>query len=317
MALFLTEDDVGRLLTMNDAIEALDDAFRQMADDKAPVRPRQRVKIAGGTLQVMPAALPAEDAIGFKAYTTMAGRPNFHFVLYDSTSGELLALMQANRLGQIRTGAASGVATRYLARNDVSVFGSIGTGWQARSQVEAVCAARQFERGVAYGRDPERLNAFCEEMSRTVKLPIEPAASANDVARQADVLIAATNSRRPVFDGNSLSAGVHINAIGSNGAERQEVDEATVVRANRVVVDLKEQAIIECGDVIPVVGAGRMTWGSVVELADIVVGRASGRDSEDEITLFESQGIALEDVAVGIHIYRLARERGIGQEIPA
>ena len=140
MALFLTEDDVGRLLTMNDAIEALDDAFRQMADDKAPVRPRQRVKIAGGTLQVMPAALPAEDAIGFKAYTTMAGRPNFHFVLYDSTSGELLALMQANRLGQIRTGAASGVATRYLARNDVSVsvqseqVGRRGPRWRLSAQ---------------------------------------------------------------------------------------------------------------------------------------------------------------------------------------
>ena len=317
MALFLTEDEVGTLLTMNDAIEALDRAFRQMADNKAPVRPRQRVKIAGGTLQVMPAALPAEGAIGFKAYTTMAGRPNFHFTLYDSASGELLALMQANLLGQIRTGAASGVATRYMAGSEVSVVGSIGTGWQARSQVEAVCAVRKFERGLAYGRDPARLKAFCEEASNTVNLPIEPASSPNQVANESDVLIAATNSRRPVFDGNLLSAGVHINAIGSNGAERQEVDEATVVRANRVVVDLKEQAITECGDVIPVVSAGRITWGGIVELADIVAGRASGRDSDDEITLFESQGIALEDVAVGVHIYRLARERGIGQEIPA
>ena len=317
MALFLTESDVGTLLTMNDAIEVLENAFRQMADDKAPVRPRQRVKIAGGTLQVMPAALPAECAIGFKAYTTMAGRPNFHFTLYDSASGELLALMQANLLGQIRTGAASGVATRYMAKEEVSVVGCIGTGWQARSQVEAVCAVREFDRGLAYGRDPARLKAFCKEISATVNLPIEPAASSDQVAGEADVLIAATNSRSPVFDGNALSAGVHVNAIGSNGAERQEVDETTVVRSNRVVVDLKEQAIIECGDVIPVVSAGRVTWGEVVELADIVAGRASGRDSDNEITLFESQGIALEDVAVGIHIYRLARERGIGREIPA
>ena len=317
MALFLTEDDVRRLLTMNDAIEVLDHAFRQMADNKAPVRPRQRVKIAGGTLQVMPAALPTERAIGFKAYTTMAGRPNFHFTLYDTTSGELLAIMQANLLGQIRTGAASGVATRYMARDEVAVVGCIGTGWQARSQVEAVCAVRKFERGLAYGRDPARLEAFCQEVSNTVDLPIEPAASPNQVASEADVLIVATNARHPVFDGNALSAGVHVNAVGSNGAERQEVDEATVVRSSRVVVDLKEQAITECGDVIPVVSAGRITWGNVVELADIVVGRASGRDSDEEITLFESQGIALEDVAVGIHIYRLARERGVGREIPA
>lgn len=316
MALFLTESEVGTLLTMNDAIEVLEDAFRQMADDKAPVRPRQRVKIAGGTLQVMPAALPAEGAIGFKAYTTMAGRPNFHFTLYDSASGELLALMQANLLGQIRTGAASGVATRYMANEDVSVVGCIGTGWQARSQVEAVCAVRKFDRGLAYGRDPARLRTFCEEVSNTLNVSIQPAASSDQVARDADVLIAATNSRSPVFDGNALSAGVHVNAIGSNGAERQEVDEATVVRSSRVVVDHKEQAIIECGDLIPVVSAGRITWGSVVELAEVVAGRASGRDSDDEITLFESQGVALEDVAVGIHVYRLARERGIGREIP-
>ncbi len=316
MALFLTEDEVGQLLTMPDAIEALDNAFREMGANRAPVRPRQRVRVPGGALHVMSAALPAQRALGLKSYTTIAGRALFHVLLYDSETGELLALMQANRLGQIRTGAASGVATRYMARKDVSVAGVIGSGWQARSQVAAVCAVRRFERVLAFSRNPDKLKAFCNEASQAVGIPVQPAASADEVAKQADVLIVATNSRRPVFDGKLLPAGIHINAMGSNGLERQEIDETTVLRAQRIVTDLKEQAMIECGDLIPVINAGKMTWDRVWELAEVVTGQRAGRQSDHEITLFESQGIALEDVAVAAHVYQLARERGAGRELP-
>src|SRR5438067_8213295 len=189
MALFLTEDGVGRLLEMPAAIEAVEGAFRELGAGRATNRPRRRVAVTHGLLHLMPAALPAARAIGFKAYTTFAGRARFHFTLYDSETGELLAIMQADRLGQQRTGAATGVATRHLARADAAVLALFGAGWQARSQLEAVCAVRPIREVRVFSRTPARREQLCAEMRGVVSAALVPVASSEATLEGADVVV--------------------------------------------------------------------------------------------------------------------------------
>lgn len=315
MALFFTEQDVGSLLTMEAAIEAVEEAFRQLADGQSINRPRARVGLPGVMLHVMPAGSAEHGMLGFKAYIATKAGARFLFHLYRA-DGELLAVMEADRLGQIRTGAASGVATRFMARPDGSVVGIYGTGWQARSQLQAVAAVRAIEKAVAFGRDVERRRVFCEEMSQLLDLEVHPAKAPQEVPAEADILITATTAREPVLAGKWLRDGQHINAIGSNMASRREVDEEVIRRAALIVVDSKEQALLECGDLIAPISNGATTWERIPELGEIVQGRVRGRSGPKEVTLFESQGIAIEDVAVARKVYQLGRARGVGAPLP-
>ena len=315
MPLFLTEDDVARLLTMDDALRAVEEAFRQHGQGSTVNRPRTRVRVPQGILHVMAAGLPPEGVLGFKAYTAFGGTVRFHVHLYSAEDGRLLALMEADRLGQIRTGAASGVATRYLARPDASVVGIFGTGWQARSQLQAVCAVRMVREVRAYGRDPARRAAFSREMEATLGVPVRPASEPRAAVEGADIVITITTAKTPVFDGRWLAAGSHVNAAGSNFAERQEIDEATVTAARLIVVDSKEQARIECGDLIGPASRGLLSWDQVHELGEVVAGKIPGRERAGDITLFESQGLALEDVAVAAVVYRKAVREQVGREL--
>ncbi|HEY8743919.1 MAG TPA: ornithine cyclodeaminase family protein [Chloroflexota bacterium] len=315
---YLTEAQVGALLPVGDAIVALEEAFLALAGGTAQVRPRQRVYLPSSVLQVMPAGLTTVSAsgMGLKAYVSGRVGTRFVFLLFDPQDGRLLALMEANQLGQIRTGAASGLATKYMARADAQTVGIVGTGWQARSQLAAVCAVRPIRQARCYSRDAVRREQFARDMAAQLGIAVSAAPDAHAVVEGADIVITITSAREPVFDGAWLAPGTHVNAAGINQAVKREIDDTTIQRASSIVVDLLEQARTECGDLIAAEQAGAFRWEQAVELASIVSGTVPGRSNRDDITLFESQGIALEDVAVGMLVYRRAMEQGIGIDLP-
>jgi ornithine cyclodeaminase/alanine dehydrogenase-like protein (mu-crystallin family) len=251
-----------------------------------------------------------------KQYTFVRGVLRFLVPLYGIASGELLALIEADYMGQLRTGAASGVATKYLARRDASVVAIIGTGGQAKTQLLAMAAVRRLESAHVFGRDPERREAFAREMSERLGLPVRAAASAADAAREADIVCTATTATQPVVRGADLATGLHINAIGANHAHKRELDDEAVASADVIVVDSVEQSRQEAGDLILAFHGDESCWTGVKRLSDIVAGKATGRTSEGEVTLFKSNGIASWDLAVATKVYRLAREKGLGRELP-
>ncbi len=313
MALFLREADVQQLLTMDIALAAVEEALRLLGEGAGQNRPRQRVRTQGPLIQAMPAALP--QGMGLKFYCSRRQGSRFWIPLFDSVTGDLLSFMQADFLGMMRTGAASGVATRYLSRPDSKVMGVFGTGWQARSQVQAVAAVRPLERIKAYGRNQEKLAAFCHDMTALTGVQTVPAATPREVVAGSDIVGTITTAAEPLFDGSWLEPGTHINAAGSNRANAREVDAETVARADRVVVDMVEQARVESGDLIGAAAVGRFDWTRAVELGAVVAGRVPGRQSATEITLFESHGLAAWDIATARRVYDLAREKGLGVEL--
>jgi ornithine cyclodeaminase/alanine dehydrogenase-like protein (mu-crystallin family) len=267
-------------------------------------------------LHLMAAALPGAGVMGFKAYTTFPGRVRFHFLLYDAQTGELLAVMEADRLGQRRTGAASGVATKHLARADAAVVALIGAGWQAESQLEAVCAARPPREVRVFSRDAARRQTFSERMSAALQREIRPVASAREAVEGADVVITATSAHTPVFDGEWLKPGTHVNAMGSNSLLKREIDLTTVRRSDVIVVDARDHVALESGDLLEPLERGIIYPEALRELGEVVAGRCAGRASPEQITLFKSHGLALEDVAVAARVYEAARAAGAGQPLP-
>jgi alanine dehydrogenase len=313
--LLVTEKDVRGLLRMEDALGAVEEGLRALGRGEATNRPRQRVGTRDVTVNVMLASWPARGYSGFKYYTTSRLGIRFWVHLFDISTGELVAVIQADRLGQQRTGAASGVATKYLARPDASTVGIVGTGWQAESQLEAVCAVRSIRRIRCYGRDKARREAFAKKMSSLLGVTVQAAGSAEEAIRDADVAIAATNAPRPVVQGEWLQIGCHINAIGANRLETRELDDAAVRRCAFVATDSIEQAKQEGGDLVEPMKRGLITWDRVHEISDVVAGKVPGRTKADDITLFKSHGIAVEDVAVAALVYERARDRGIGKPV--
>ena len=316
MALFLTENDVDSLLTMDAAIEALEDGFRHQAAGTASNSPRRRIRMGGGMLHFMAAADRSTGVTGMKWYGGFGGGMRFHVQLSDSETGELLAVMEAGRLGQVRTGAASGVATKYMARPDARNVGIIGSGYQAETQLEAICRVRTVDRVRVFSRTPERRSAFAGRSTASLGIEVTAVDSAEECVEGADIVAVITSATSPVLKGEWLPEGAHINAAGVNHWLRRELDGEAVARANVIIADDVEQARIECADLIHPVERGELTWQRVRELWEVVSGTVAGRTSPDDITLFESQGIALEDIAAGFHVYRLARERGVGTEVP-
>ena len=318
MALFLNEQEVVQLLPMDECIEALDRAFANAGAGKVDNKPRSRIRMPGGFFHFMAAADGGQGVFGYKAYPSFAGPggSKMMVMLYDYQSGELLACLEAGRLGQIRTGAASGLATRYMARCGASTVAVIGSGFQARTQLEAVCAARSIEQARVFSRRQERRDDFAKRSSERLGIDVRPVESAQECVEGADIIIAITSAREPVVLGEWLSPGAHVNAAGGNHWLRREVDEAAVLRSEVIVVDSLEQAKIECGDLMWLEARGTFRWDMAHELQDVVAGRVPGRVSSDGVTLFESMGVALEDIAAAELVYRKAKEQGIGQELP-
>ncbi|HLJ56100.1 MAG TPA: ornithine cyclodeaminase family protein, partial [Chthonomonadaceae bacterium] len=235
----------------------------------------------------------------------------------DARTGELLALIEADRMGQIRTGAATGVATACLAADRRGLrVGIYGAGWQAQSQLEAVCAVRAIVGVRVYSRTAEKRDAFCRDMTARLGVPVEPAERPEDAAAGAEIVITATTAREPVLRGEWLMPGAHVNAVGGNLLMKREIDDAVIARSGLIVVDSIEQARVEAGDLLAPFERGLFRWEQVRELYEIVAGSHPGRMAEDQITLFKSIGIALEDVAVAARIYRNAIEQGAGSRVP-
>ena len=309
----ISEAEVERLLPMRLALQPVEEAFRWHGEGRVENRSRVRLRGEGGLLHVMPASLLPANAMGLKAYTTFRGRANFIALLWSAETGELRAIVEADRLGQIRTGAASGVATKYLARLDADVVGCYGTGYQAETQLEAISLVREIRRIQVFSRDAERRARFAATMSQRLGVEVVAMDRPEAVARGASILVTITNSKTPVLRGAWIEPGAHVNAAGSNALDRVELDAEAVLKAALVVADSKAQAEIECGDLMGPMKDGKLRWGSVSELGEIVAGKSSGRRSRDEITLFESQGVAMEDVAVCATLLRRAEAEGVGE----
>lgn len=313
--LFLTEDDVRSLLTMDIALEAVEEVFRAAGLDEAENCARARSRTDGIMLHVMSAAAKTIGYAGYKAYSTSRGVASFHVGLFDGKSGQFLAMIEADYLGQVRTGAASGVATKYMARDDAATLGLFGSGKQARTQVLAIAKVRPIERIHVFSPHKEHRERFASEMAPLVDCNVIPVERPELAAKNLDIIVTATTSREPVIAGNWLADGCHINAIGSNFWAKTELDVETVRRAANVVVDNKEQARAEAGDFREALDLGVLQWSRVRELGQVVVGRYPGREHLQDITLFKSLGIALEDVATAGRVYELAKEKGIGRWI--
>lgn len=314
-AISLTEDDVARLLDMPTAIGAVTEVFRHWANGRAENQPRRRVSASGVMLHTMSAADGDLGLAGCKNYTTTRQGARFHFHLFAAT-GELLAVISADRLGQMRTGAVSGVATRFMARPDASVVGCIGTGWQARSQLQAICVVRPIRLIQVFGRDADRRNRFAQEMSEVCGVTVEPVDTPEQAVAEKEIVITATSGKTPLFDGRVLAAGTHLCVIGSNFLSKAEVDTTTIRRSDRIVCDSIEACRLEAGEFVPALADGSFSWDKAKELSEIVAGNDVGRGTSEEITLFKSVGLALEDLAVAAVIYRKAVEQNAGTPLP-
>jgi alanine dehydrogenase len=310
MPLYLTETDVEELLTPEDALEAIEACFRRIAARSVENRPRYRVRLEGGILAVMSAADLELGYAGVKTYAAFGYEDvRFVVVLFEAKRAELVAVIEANRLGQLRTGAASGVAARHLAREGAHTLGVIGCGWQAESQVAAIRAAvPTIERVVAYCRTPERLADFCRRVGA------EPAETHRD-AGSADVVVTVTTSKDPVLRGEWLPPGALVCAVGANDPSARELDNAVLERAAFVCCDSREQSRLESGDLIEPVEQGVLDWLEVHELHEVVAGDVPGRSSPEDIVVFKSNGLAAWDVAVAALAAERARDRGVGHKL--
>lgn len=313
--LLLTEQDVASVLTMPDCIDALEQAFRRQDEGDVQNHPRRRLHVPNGTFHIMEAADLGLNRMAIKAYASFRPATRFLVLLYDTTNGDLLALIEADYLGRMRTGAATGVATRYMAREDSRTLGLFGAGWQAETQARAVAAVRPLAKVLVYSRTEQKRDAFARKLAATLQTTVVPVDSPEKALRGADVVVTATTSRTPVFDGSLLEEGTHVNAVGSNVLIKAEVDSATVERAARVIVDSIEQSKHEAGDLLVPLETRKFLWERAHELHEVVAGRVPGRANAAEISLFKSNGIALEDTAAASLVYERARAQRIGREV--
>lgn len=298
MALHLAEADVRQLLTMDLALEAVEAAHRAHALGRAIDIPRQRTRVPTASLHILQGALLDEGVMGYKAYTVSREGVRFLVHLFDAASGALQAVIEANTLGMMRTGAAGGIAARYLSRPEAGIVGLIGSGWQAQSQLEALCAVRPIRQVKLFSRNREKCRLASADFSRRFGVNVVPVESAEAATRDSDIVVTITSSATPVVQGDWLAPGTHINAAGSNALIRRELDEKAVGRADLVCVDSRATALREAGDLLPALEKGRLHEGQLVELGEIVAGIRPGRGDPQAISLFESQGMAIQDLAV-------------------
>ena len=317
MPLHIREGEVRSVLTMALAIEAVEEISRKQATGEVVVHPRRRFELpGGGYFHYMAAADYSAGFVGMKQYTYVRGKLRFLVPLYEMATGDLLALIEAECLGQMRTGAASGVATKYLARKNACVVAIIGTGGQAVTQLEAVAAVRKLESARAYGRDAAKREKFCKQMSEKLGIPVHASPSPGEAVRGADIVCTATTASHPVVNGTDLAPGAHINAIGANHAHKRELDDEAIASADVIVVDSVEQSRQEAGDLIIAFHGDESCWTGVKKLSEIVAGKTAGRTSDSEVTLFKSNGIASWDLAAAMKVYAMAREKKMGRELP-
>jgi len=314
MTLFLTEEEVENLLDTRSTLDAVEEILRQQAEGRATNRARRRVALPGSGLNVMFAGAPEIGALGLKAYSVARAGARFYTMLFDPETGELLSLMQSDKLGQLRTGAASGVATKYLAREDADSLGLYGAGWQAESQLEAIAAVRNLNRVIVYSRSEESRKTFAQKMSERLGMEVESTHFPEEPAAQ-DIVVTSTSAREPILHGEWLKSGAHVNAAGSNFLFKTEIDRDVVKRASLVTIDSREELGLEAGNLLQALETGVVLPEAVRELGQIIAGQLLGRRGLEDITLFASQGIALEDMAAARLVYDRAIEQNVGREM--
>jgi ornithine cyclodeaminase/alanine dehydrogenase-like protein (mu-crystallin family) len=307
--LYLTESDVAELLEPADAVDVIEECIRRMAAGEVEIAPRRRLRLPEGALADMAASDLGLGLAGGKLYAATPQGATFVVCLFDSATSQLVAVLEADHLGCLRTGAASGVAARHLAKRGALTLGVLGCGHQAVTQVACVRAALpSLERVLAYCRTPERLASFC------ARVGADPAEGHREAAAQ-DVVVTITTSRDPVIRGEWLQPGALVVAAGANVASRRELDNVVLERASFVCCDWLEQARVESGDLIDPVEAGVLDWLEVHELHEVVAREVVARHSDTDVIVFKSNGIAAWDVALGAEAVRRARERGVGREL--
>ena len=326
MPLVLTDKDVADLLTMEDAIEAVEEAFRQLALGGASMVPRITTQPPESSAQyylkwLMPGTIHGMGIMGAKFLIAVSpggqprGRTRFIILLFDSNDGSLLAEMSGSEFTKIRTAAVTAVGTRYLARKDSRTLGLIGSSKLAQQQAVAISVVLPIEKIKVYSRTPANREACAQELSQLLKADVTAVESSDDAVTGSDVIVTCTSSREPVFRGALLEAGMHVNAIGSSYPDQREVDDQTVLRS-KIVAEYLQQALQEAGDLVIPIKSGVLSPRKVYgEISEIVGGKKPGRVTPEEITLFKTNGIAIEDIACAFKVYQRAREQGRGQEM--
>lgn len=310
---YFTERDVIELIDMRTAVAAVADAFRHLVQGEAHNVPRHRARGKGIMLHTMSAAADYLGLVGWKCYTTTAAGARFLVGLYEQSTGELVALIEADHLGRLRTGATTGVAIRCLTHAGEHTVGLFGAGKQAESQLAAVAAVRSIREVHVYSRDVMRRIEFAERMSRTLNLRVLPANEPHAAVEHKSIVITATTAKSPVLDGAWLAPGAFVAAVGSNALNRAEIDVETVRRAGLVVCDSVAACRPEAGDFVPAIEQDVFDWAKALDLSGIVAAGPPPRLDRQAIILFKSVGLAIEDVALGAELLRRAipRDRGI------
>ncbi len=323
MALLLDRATIQGLLDMDQAIEIVERAFVELAGESVAMPQRLTMADAehAGWTALMPAHLKDMGAFGVKAVTVFRNNPSGFslpstlatIIMLDQETGKALSIMDGGYITAMRTGAVSGLATKYMARADVSVAGGLGMGVQARTQVLGMCSVRPIQKVLCFAVDPpEQQQAFADEMSQRLGILIEMTKSVQEVVEQADVLALATTSHDPIVSGEWLRPGTHINSVGSHTPTARELDTASVTRS-KVVCDLTAACMAEAGDLLLPIQEGTFSQDKVfAELGDVVTGRKKGRENDQEITLFKSVGLSVQDIATAHLVYQKALEQGVG-----
>jgi len=312
---YVTEAQVAELLTPADAFEAVEASFHRLARGAVDNPSRVRAELPDGVFAVMPCV---DHELGFAGHKSFVWSPEatpFLVVLFSIEHARIEAVVEADLLGQLRTGAASGLATKLLANPDAATLGVIGTGRQSRTQAVAVCAVRPIKRIRVFARTPASREAYARALEKELGIEVLPAPSAQACVADAGVVVTITKSAELVLRADWLAAGTHVNAAGANAGDRRELDAETVLRAAVKVTDHLEQAKVEAGEFRDLVAAGRLAWSDVRELGELVSGRCPGRQAPGDLTLFKSLGIALEDVAFAELVYQRALAAKVGRPV--
>jgi ornithine cyclodeaminase/alanine dehydrogenase-like protein (mu-crystallin family) len=318
----LNAREVERLAGMESLVAAVEAGVREQAAGQVVLPPRLNLPNGRGFFRLMPTVMNGSGIMGFKAFHgSVQDGVRYFIAIYEQASGRLLAMMDAHYLTAARTGATTGVATRFMARTDARRVAVIGSGLEARTNLLGVCAVRDIERVTAFSPNPERRAAFAQRMSQELKIEVRASDSPESCVEGADIVVVATNTTGKgdgiAFRGAWARAGMHVAAIGSTMPKLREIDAQSFARAGRIVIDCQTRQIEEeSGDVIDALANGTYDRGKVSELQEVVAGRAPGRDGEDQITLFKSVGTAVQDVASGYAVYQEARRLGAGSEVP-
>ncbi|MCL0053974.1 ornithine cyclodeaminase family protein [Dehalococcoidia bacterium] len=315
MALFLKDEDVAQCVTMDAMLEAIESMQRQYGDGQAHNMTRRKIIADSGMLSVMGGGLFHQGLLGVKTYTVVKGSYSFQVSLYDANTGELLLYTQANRLGQLRTGATTGVAVKHLANPEDATVGIIGTGGQAPTQLEALSKVRGIKKIKAYSRTQERREEFARRMTDTMVVEVSAATSNEDAVRDCDIVLCIAATMDPVVEAAWLKDGSTLIGAGPTTWRAREVDEAVITRAGKLIVDSMEQAAIEAGDLCSAVDKGIIQWSKVHELRHVVSGAVTGRDSKDQVVYAKIMGTGVADVAAAKLAYDSAKAAGLGTEM--